>query len=147
MSLLRARGDVRGIAGWACLCALLCVGCKDPAERQAKAEARARAARAAEEMAAQKEASRRGEEARAEEARKAEATQQAAMAEKARNSLSTCCQALARRGFEERSMPDMAAKSVCLELAAKDDSLASARPRLTAALEGRQLPSACAGAD
>jgi len=106
--------------------------------------ARAKAAEAARVQAERKAEAGRAE-AQAEALAAAQASEQkAALAKQSEGALGACCDAIARRGFEERSMSDMAAKRVCGELVAKGDSLEAARPLITGALEGRPLPGACA---
>lgn len=125
-----------------------CLACSDPAQKQAEAEARARAeqAREAERLKAEvlevAAAARRQAEEQVARAQ-AEAMARLKEQEATQSALSSCCDALARRGFEERSMPDMAAKRACLALAEKKTPLAEARSELTAALGERALPSAC----
>lgn len=125
-----------------------CLSCSDPAQKQAEAEARARAEQAreaerlkAEVLEAAAKARRQAEEqvARAQEEALARLKEQ----EATQSALSRCCDALARRGFEERSIPDMAAKRACLTAAEQNTPLAQARPELTAALGDRALPAAC----
>lgn len=124
------------------LLASLCLACNDPAKRQAKAErARVEKAREAERLA--HEAAEAAAAARRLADEKAASERAAADAKQAENALGACCQALGRRGFEERSMPDMAAKQACLELEQKQASLVEARSALTAALGERKLPPAC----
>jgi hypothetical protein len=119
------------------------LGCDDPAERQARAEAKARAR--AEAQAAEAAEARQAElTAKAERDKQALARQEeAAHAEKARGALGACCTALARRGFEQRSMKDMEAKRFCLEAEAKGDSLAAVRTSLQTPVGERGLPPAC----
>lgn len=124
------------------LLASLCVACNDPAKRQAKAErARIEKAREAERLA--HEATEAATAARRLADEKAAREREAAQAKQAENALGACCQALGRRGFEERSMPDMAAKRACLDLEQKQVSLGEARSALTSALGERKLPPAC----
>jgi len=126
------------------LCGVLLLACENPAERQAQAEARARAARAAEEAATREEAERKATAARLEAEKKAASEQVAASERKAKTAVADCCQAIARRGFEERNMADMAAKKLCLELEAKGETLANVQGALALALEARAVPPACA---
>lgn len=120
------------------LTALLLAGCDDPAARQAEAQARASRMAAAE--AARKAAEEKASAERALAERKTEAQQKDEVAKKARNALGDCCLALAKRGFEERDMKDMAAKQVCLERQTQGDTLEAARPLLAQALGERGLP-------
>jgi hypothetical protein len=124
------------------LLASLCVACNDPAKRQAQAEARARAEQAREAERLAQEATEAAAARRLAD-EKAARERAAAQAKHADNALGACCQALGRRGFEERSMPDMAAKQACLDLEQKQGSLAEAQSALTSALGERELPPAC----
>lgn len=141
-SVTRGRGAPRFEAVW--LCALLFAGCDDKAARQAEeAQARARATRAAEVEAERRAAEEKANAERAENERSAALHQKEELAKKAQGALSACCQALARRGFEERDMKDMAAKQVCLERQAQGDALSVVRPLVSQALGERELPPAC----
>ena len=129
----------------AALSAACLLACDDPAQRQARAEAKARAAELA---AAEREAEMQQAELakKAEREKRALAEQEAATRlEQARGALGACCTALARRGFEQRSMPDMTAKQMCLEAETKGDALAAVRPALLSALGDRGLPQSCLG--
>jgi len=142
----RERASAKWVLALALAASALALGCDDAAERQARSEVRARAAQRVEALAAQQAAERAAAAAsRLDQEKQAEATREAAALAKTRGALGTCCQALAQRGFEQRSMKDMDAKRTCLEAEGRGDSLLAVRPALTQALEDRELPPACVG--
>lgn len=122
-----------------CLCACQNFGSKRRSTEQASHEA---AAEQAEREARVRDATRREAEEQAQQER--ERAAQAALEEKKKEeALRSCCQALAKTGFEERSMELMAATDVCEAAQKEQKSLEGIREELMAPLGKRSLPAAC----
>jgi hypothetical protein len=112
-------------------------------DQELSAEQRELSAQALADKEAEVERRRKAEEA-AKEAQDAERRQkELALAAAERHQ--ACCQSLARRGFEERSEADMAAKKLCLEAIEQERSLSDVESAIRAALGDRLLPTSCAG--
>jgi hypothetical protein len=102
------------------------------AARAAEEQARAAAERAESERLAAETA--RAEQARADQEKRATA---------ARERVTACCEALARRSFEDRSVADREARRLCIEARDVGRALPEASRAAQDALEDRPLPAAC----
>lgn len=127
------------LASLICLCACQDFGSE---RRSADPASRDSAAQQAEQEARELDATRREAEEKAKQER--ERAAQAALEEKKKEeALRSCCQALAKTGFEERSMELMAATDVCEAAQKEQKTLEGIRDELMAPLGKRSLPAAC----
>jgi hypothetical protein len=101
----------------------------------------AAAQRNEQELEVREAAARRAEQERAAAEKEKQAEEQAKSREEA---LQNCCRALAKAGFERRSMNFMASADACDAAVEKKRPLSDVAPEIRQALkEGEELPSAC----